>query len=91
MRDTIPGEDREELIAQAGKQEIPLTLTNKFESITDDDESADLAISKSDSADPIIFGQPLTYTLLISTCFLAAPSTPLAEAEDLPDRIDTSP
>lgn len=39
MRDTIPGEDKEELIAQAGKQEIPLTLTNKFESIADDDES----------------------------------------------------
>ena len=39
MRDTIPGEDRDDLIAQAGKQEIPLTLTNKFESLADEDTS----------------------------------------------------
>ncbi len=39
MRDTAPGEDRDDLIAQAGKQEIPLTLNNKFESLADDDGS----------------------------------------------------
>jgi len=37
VRETIPGEDREDLIAQAGKQEIPLTLTNKFESLAESD------------------------------------------------------
>lgn len=37
MRDTVPGEDKEDLVAQAGKQEIPLTLNNKFESLAEDD------------------------------------------------------
>lgn len=39
VRETAPGEDRGDLIAQAGKQEIPLTLTNKFESLAEDDGS----------------------------------------------------
>ena len=39
VRETIPGEDREDLVAQAGKQEIPLTLTNKFESLAESDST----------------------------------------------------
>ena len=39
VRDTAPGEDRDDLIAQVGKQEIPLTLNNKFESLAEDDGS----------------------------------------------------
>ena len=39
VRETVPGEDKQELITQAGKQEIPLTLTNKFESLAEDDGS----------------------------------------------------
>lgn len=39
VRDTVPGEDREDLIAQAGKQEIPLTLTNKAENLAEDDSN----------------------------------------------------
>lgn len=39
VRDTAPGEDREDLIAQAGKQEIPLTLANRAESLAEDDDS----------------------------------------------------
>lgn len=39
IRDTVPGENREDLIAQVGKQEIPLTLTNKAESLADDNSS----------------------------------------------------
>ncbi len=35
VRDTVPGEDREDLVTQAGKQEIPLALTNKFESLAE--------------------------------------------------------
>ena len=40
VRDTAPGEDREDLIAQAGKQEIPLTLTNVAENLGEDNESS---------------------------------------------------
>ncbi len=39
VRDTAPGEDREDLIVQAGKQEIPLTLNNKFESLAESDST----------------------------------------------------
>lgn len=34
-----PGEDREDVINQASKQELSLTLANKFEGIADDDDS----------------------------------------------------
>ena len=36
VRDTAPGEDKQDVINEAGKQEIPLTLTNKFEGLADD-------------------------------------------------------
>ena len=42
VRDTAPGEDRQDLINEAGKQEIPLTLTNKFEKLATDDESTNM-------------------------------------------------
>jgi len=39
VRDTAPGEDKQDVINEAGKQEIPLTLTNKFEGLAEDDSS----------------------------------------------------
>ena len=39
VRETAPGEDKQDLINEAGKQEIPLTLTNKFEKLADDEST----------------------------------------------------
>ena len=39
MRETAPGEDKQDVIDEAGKQEIPLTLVSKFESLAQDDSS----------------------------------------------------
>ena len=39
VRETAPGEDKQDLIDEAGKQEIPLTLVNKFEGLAQDDSS----------------------------------------------------
>ena len=41
VRKAGPGEDQQEVINEAGKQEIALTLTNKYESLIIDD-SADM-------------------------------------------------
>ena len=40
MRDAAPGEDPQDIINEAGKQEIPLTLTNRFEGVGGDDSSS---------------------------------------------------
>ena len=39
MREAGPGEDKQDIINEAGKQEIDLTLTNKYESLAKDDSS----------------------------------------------------
>ena len=39
VREPIPGEDREDVINMASKQELCLTLSNKFEGVADDDGS----------------------------------------------------
>ena len=39
VREQAPGEDKQDVINEAGKQEIPLTLVNKFEGLTQDDSS----------------------------------------------------
>ena len=36
VRDAAPGEDKEDIINEASKQELALTLTNKFEATSDD-------------------------------------------------------
>lgn len=35
----MPGEDKDDVINQASKQELSLTLSNKFEGISEDDDS----------------------------------------------------
>ena len=39
VREPAPGEDKADVITEAGKQELPLTLTNKFEGLAEDDSS----------------------------------------------------
>lgn len=39
VREPIPGEDKEDIINEASKEELCLTLSNKFEGISDDDGS----------------------------------------------------
>ena len=39
VREAAPGEDKQDVINEAGKQEIPLTLVNKFEGLAQDDSS----------------------------------------------------
>ena len=39
IREAGPGEDRQDIINEAGKQEIALTLTHKYESLTKDDST----------------------------------------------------
>ena len=39
VREPGPGEDKQDIINEAGKQEIALTLTNKLESLAKDDSS----------------------------------------------------
>ena len=39
VREAGPGEDKQDIINEAGKQEIALTLTNKYESLAKDDSS----------------------------------------------------
>ena len=39
VREAGPGEDKQDIINEAGKQEIDLTLTNKYESLAKDDSS----------------------------------------------------
>ena len=39
IREAAPGEDIQDVINEAGKQEIPLTLVNKFEGVAQDDSS----------------------------------------------------
>lgn len=39
VRESAPGEDKQDVINEAGKQEIPLTLVNKFEGLAQDDSS----------------------------------------------------
>ena len=40
VRDAAPGEDPQDIVNEAGKQEIPLTLTNRFEGVAGDDGSS---------------------------------------------------
>ncbi|XP_064390864.1 ras GTPase-activating-like protein IQGAP1 isoform X3 [Halichondria panicea] len=42
VRETAPGEDKQDLVNEAGKQEIPLTLTNKVEKLAEEDESTNM-------------------------------------------------
>jgi len=42
VREAAPGEDKQDLVTEAGKQEIPLTLTNKVEKLVEEDESTDM-------------------------------------------------
>ncbi len=42
VRETAPGEDKQDLVNEAGKQEIPLTLTNKVEQLAEEDESTNM-------------------------------------------------
>ena len=39
MRDPVPGEDKEDVVNMAAKQELTLTLSNKFEGLAEDDDS----------------------------------------------------
>ena len=39
VREAAPGEDKQDIINEAGKQELALTLTNKYESLAKDDSS----------------------------------------------------
>ena len=39
VREAGPGEDKQDIVNEAGKQEIALTLTNKYESLAKDDSS----------------------------------------------------
>lgn len=40
VREAAPGEDPQDIINEAGKQEIPLTLNNRFEGVAGDDGSS---------------------------------------------------
>ena len=40
VRDAAPGEDPQDIVNEAGKQEIPLTLNNRFEGVAGDDDAS---------------------------------------------------